>query len=156
HALRGARGADAGEAGRARVAAARVVLVDRAVAVVVETVAHFRGRELLLHAVEHAVLADRGAGRAHAEKTGVARVAAARVAFIDEPVAVVVASVARFGGGLLERVAHGMSGGASAGAERADTGAAGVARGAEAGDVFVDHAVAVVVDAVANFSGRRA
>src|SRR5690606_5382737 len=139
-----ARGAD-------RVAAAVVLRVGLAVAVVVERIAaHLGAGRGVGDALQAAALAWLRAGAAHAELSGVARGPATRIAFVDHAVAVVVEAVAALAGGradghAVEHAAHALL---NAGA--ADPQLPGAARAAAAGVAVVDHAVAIVVDAVAD------
>src|SRR5205807_2411665 len=101
----GARGAEAEVAGVGRHVAARVPVVDLAVAVVVEAVSGLGRGQLVLVAGDGAVGARRRARGADTEVARVARRVAAGVPVVDHAVAVVVEPVARLRRGLLVLVA---------------------------------------------------
>ena len=156
--------ADAGSAGVAGDAAARVAIVDGAVAVVVEAIAELGGeREHLADAAREA--ADRaglnaGAADAHARGRGHAVVAGAgdrsagRI-FVGAAVAVVVEAIAALEARRPQRLADNAAGGADGGSLRADALLTGGAERARLGVSVVYRAVAVVIDAVAELGRER-
>jgi hypothetical protein len=150
-----ARGTCALPARIARLAAARIALIDLAITVVVEPVADVRREGIELHAGQRARLAVENAGGALTDEAGVAGRTFPEIFFIDLAVTVVVEPVAD----LLRRGDDGTALHPGIAAERlaAPTLALQLLRDAGLAGVriaVVDFAVAVVVETVADFVRR--
>src|SRR5690606_37452744 len=150
--------ADPGRARSARDAAARIALVDRAVAIVVDAVADLGPGEHLTEArAELTAGAGLHAGRARPSSDGAGWAVVARssereprLVLVDADVAVVVDAVAALRLHGPGRATHHRAVLARRHAARARAGHPGRAHEARSRIALVDHAVAVVVDAVAD------
>lgn len=152
-ARRRSRRTNAGLTRRARNSTAGIAVVDAAIAIVIESVAHFRARILISIAHEHTHRARRRTGGTNARLARVACYAAARVAVISRPVAIVIEAIASFG-----RRKHRLRTNDRPGRTSGDAGAAQsrqtvITRHTAAGIAFIDGAVAIVVDAVTDLGG---
>jgi hypothetical protein len=132
----------------ARNAAARIAVIDDAIAIVVEAVAYFRRRLRILIAHDAAIVARRRACGANALLTRIARISATWIAVVDSSIAIVVETIAHFDGRLRglytnELPAHTLEKAVSTNAEATRRTRATAARIA-----LVDGAIAIVVDSI--------
>jgi hypothetical protein len=129
------------------------VFIDLAIAVVVKAITDFGGGLVILDALETAIDAGSRSCGADAKKTCVTGCATTGIAFIDLAIAVVVDAVTDLVGGLVILDALEATTYAVACTRRTDTRKPRVTGSAAAGIVFVDLAIAVVIEAVADFGG---
>ena len=143
------------KAGATGVAAARVAVVGRAVAVVVEPIAGLGSRLGVGHALQRAADALLGPARTDALLAGAANVAASGVAVVDRAVAVVVQPVASLDRGLVVLLADDVAVLAMLRPHVADPRLTGRADAAALGIAVVGGSIAVVVEVVAELGLRR-
>ena len=136
-----------------RHAAARIALVDRTVAIIVETVANLDARVVVAVARNATVRARRRTGRANAILACIARQTAAGIAIVHGTIAIVVEAVARLGrcGRIL--IAHDAASRTRRRTRRANALQAGIARQPPTRIAVVDRAIAIVVETVARLGG---
>jgi len=138
----------------AAVIAARVALIDDAIAIVVETVAKLDRGLGQGNTPELSAHAARLANGTSALQTSCARLATLRVALVDVAVAIVVEAVAELADRQIDGLALELAAGAGLGSERALAERPTIARTSSFGVALVDFEITVVVDAIAKLADR--
>lgn len=136
-------------------AASRIAIVHGTIAIIVETIADLGGRHYRGYTPEHTALALVCPGRTYPGQTRVARAAAAGIAFIDGPIAVVIEAVASLRRLLRILIANERTVHAGTRSCRADPELARRARRAASRIAFVRCAIAIVIEAVTHFGRWR-
>jgi len=139
---------------RAGSTTAGIVFVDRPIAVVIEAVANFVSRLLILIAYERAVHTHPGSRRAYAQIARCARRPSTRIVFVGLSVAIVVETIASFGLGQHVLIANDHAKRTGGRARCAHAEIARTAGLSAAGITFVDLTVAIVVFVIARLVGR--
>lgn len=129
-------------------------MIDGTIAVVIESVAHVGAWILIAIANDHAHGARSRSRRTNARLSGATPEATARIAIVDNTIAVIVEAVASFGCWEYRLCTNDSPGRTGGDARTAQPGQTGITSDTAAGITFVDGAVAIIIDAVANL-GRR-
>lgn len=144
------RGTHAEKSRRASCSAARIAVVDQAIAIVIDPVACFHGRRGRLQTNFGAGIALHGARRANARKSRVACGSLVGKYLVDQLIAIIVDTIAAFGGRLFR---HACRRNAIVASGHGDRTCAHAAR--HRSDVVVNDAIAIVILAIADFAPGR-
>lgn len=147
-------GTRSSQSGRTRRTTAGIAIVDRAIAIIIETVANLGRRRRIGHTDERPALALKGSLSAHAGLTRHARSTTTRIAFVRRAIAIVVESVANLIAGLLGLSANECSVRTRARPRRTYPGQTRRTSRSTAGIALVNETIAIVVFVVARLRGR--
>jgi len=131
-----------------------IIFVELSIAIVVEVVADFGCWIVVAVAHDRATRAGGRTGRANAELSRNTSHSAAGIAVVDDTIAIVVETVAHFGGRPLITVADDHTHRAIGSACRANATLASVARRASTRIAVVHGAIAIVIEAITRFRRR--